>query len=1036
MRYQLLILLLLPFMVVSQKPQITSEKTFAYKAGTVNVKENLHKTFPDNFEKIKLARRDNKIPKNFENRFPRQIVSPELEHQGPDKLRQSSIPPSKKPPLEVLVNQNGIGINGSPGDPSGDAGAGYYVQAVNITRIGVFDRAGDLIENFSSRIFWQSLNLNPGGDPIVLFDQEHQRWIITEFPAGFGSNANRLLVAVSETEDPLGDFNVYSFGTPNFPDYPKYGIWDDAITVTTNEQGSSSLETYVINKNDLINGEDVARIQRLAVAGTTGSEQGFILAMPLDWSGTTPPPAGRDPIILSLADASWRIGQQEDMVNIFSINIDWDDENNSDIVKESITVSPYDSYPCSASGGVFSCIPQKDGVGLDGLPEIVMFQPHYRNFGTHEAMVMCFVTDVTDGDNLSGLRWIEIRRTATEPWSLYQEGTYAPDDGLDRFMGNVAFDGQGNIALTFSASSEDEYVSLRMTGRQANDPLGVMTFEEQILVSGTSAVNSGGRYCDYTHMSIDAADDATFWFTSEYPSGNNRMSTRIVSFMLTRSEFDIAPITLTNPETSSDLTAMETIGVEIKNNGLSPITDFTVGFEVNGTAYPSTDYSISPLSTDETYLIDQLGVIDMSQLGDYDITIYTTMALDGFVRNDTLRKTISKLAKLDVEATAILGIMELECGGDQTLQLRITNLGSNEINSASIGVFVNGQKLNNNVDYSGSIISNASEEIDINLTGLIDGTNQLRFVIESINGDTDELPDNNEIVSEISIVENTKKLYIEFLTDPYPGENTWEILDANGDLVQAGTLEDENRTATVVIPLCVDPGKCFTFTIFDSYGDGMATMGDPVGSYAIYNEDRELIVSIINHDFGTEESNSFCLEGKCHLEASLSTLKPSDNLTADGMITVEVTNGAGPEFQYSIDGVNFTESNLFDDLPAGSYEVTIRDLTGCELVIMVDLPAETTSTSELSIIEVNRIYSYPNPTTGIVNISIPNSKFQETFLPMDVIDIEGKIIQRTELTRYNDSHKGMLSLVHYPAGIYYLRIGNKDEKIMSKIFKE
>ncbi len=274
------------------------------------------------------------------------------------------------------------------------------------------------------------------------------------------------------------------------------------------------------------------------------------------------------------------------------------------------------------------------------------------------------------------------------------------------------------------------------------------------------------------------------------------------------------------------------------------------------------------------------------------------------------------------------------------------------------------------------------------------------------------------------------------MTDPYPDENTWEILTESGDLVQAGTLENEGRTSTVIIPICIDPDSCYTFTIFDSFGDGMATSGDPEGSYAIYNEDRELIVSILRPDFGEQESNEFCLDGGCHLEASVSQIRPSSNLTSDGVLTIEVTNGAGPDFEYSLDGVNFSDSDIFDGLQSGTYEVTIRDKTGCELIIVVDLVPETISTDDILENELQKIYAFPNPTTGIISINVLNSNFEDLFIPVDILDINGKIIQRAELTRYSNAHKGMISLLHYPSGIYYLRIGNKDETIMTKVFKE
>ena len=73
---------------------------------------------------------------------------------------------------------------------------------------------------------------------------------------------------------------------------------------------------------------------------------------------------------------------------------------------------------------------------------------------------------------VAGVRWYEIRRTAGT-YSLYQQGTYAPGDGVHRWMGSAAMDRHGNIALGYSVvNGVDVYPGIRYTGRLAGDALG------------------------------------------------------------------------------------------------------------------------------------------------------------------------------------------------------------------------------------------------------------------------------------------------------------------------------------------------------------------------------------------------------------------------------------------------------------------------------------------------------------------------------------------------------------------------------------
>jgi hypothetical protein len=158
-----------------------------------------------------------------------------------------------------------------------------------------------------------------------------------------------------------------------------------------------------------------------------------------------------------------------------------------------------------------------------------MWRLQYRNFGTHETLVGNFVTDV-DGTDHGGIRWFELRKTGAGPWTLFQEGTYAPDTA-HRWMGSVAMDKDGNIALGYSVSSNTVFPSIRYAGRLASDPPGTLPQGEVSVIEGTFSQTGPTRWGDYSAMVVDPADDCTFWYTNEYVatvSGN--WGTRIASF--------------------------------------------------------------------------------------------------------------------------------------------------------------------------------------------------------------------------------------------------------------------------------------------------------------------------------------------------------------------------------------------------------------------------------------------------------------------------------------------------------------------------
>jgi hypothetical protein len=138
---------------------------------------------------------------------------------------------------------------------------------------------------------------------------------------------------------------------------------------------------------------------------------------------------------------------------------------------------------------------------------------------------------------MAGVRWYEIRRINGQ-YSLYQQGTYAPDDEVNRWMGSAAMDKKGNISLGYSVSNAtDVFPGIRYTGRLSGDPLGQMTLGEGVIIKGSGVQTSlNARWGDYTTMSIDPTDDCTFWYLNEYIQDTSLSlapwQTRVASFKL------------------------------------------------------------------------------------------------------------------------------------------------------------------------------------------------------------------------------------------------------------------------------------------------------------------------------------------------------------------------------------------------------------------------------------------------------------------------------------------------------------------------
>ncbi|MGH6630237.1 MAG: carboxypeptidase regulatory-like domain-containing protein, partial [Burkholderiales bacterium] len=103
-------------------------------------------------------------------------------------------------------------------------------------------------------------------------------------------------------------------------------------------------------------------------------------------------------------------------------------------------------------------------------------------------------------------------------------------------MGSTAMNAAGSQAVGYSVSSATVFPSIRYAGRLASDPPGSLAQGEATLVAGTSSqTHSSGRWGDYSDLTVDPADDCTFWYTQEYVTGvsapdNTRWHTRVGAF--------------------------------------------------------------------------------------------------------------------------------------------------------------------------------------------------------------------------------------------------------------------------------------------------------------------------------------------------------------------------------------------------------------------------------------------------------------------------------------------------------------------------
>jgi hypothetical protein len=247
-----------------------------------------------------------------------------------------------------------------------------------------------------------------------------------------------------------------------------------------------------------------------------------------DWDGRNLPPRG---------SPGYLMGFGVDKLRLWRMTVDWSARAKFTIsqVPKGIAVKWFDPACTDANGCLFECIPQKDASGFIGpLSDRLMNRLSYRNFGKRESL---FVTHTVDANRQTASSWYELSHAlapngwiAAGEFAVAQQQTYEPDR-TSRWLSSVAADRNGSVLLTFSASSTEMHPSLRYAGRMqcaegtqpcTSDPTGTLSEEGSIRESAFSAPLVGDpgeeriRWGDYTSITLDPADDCTFWTTGEY----------------------------------------------------------------------------------------------------------------------------------------------------------------------------------------------------------------------------------------------------------------------------------------------------------------------------------------------------------------------------------------------------------------------------------------------------------------------------------------------------------------------------------------
>lgn len=626
----------------------------------------------------------NNDPQNFkygnnEMRYPKKFNQNALPLNGEEKAQRDF---GGIHSYALEENFDGTSITETQGfvppDPTGAVGPNHYVHAVN-SAFKIFDKSGNVLAGPSNLgTLWPG-NVNDG-DPIILYDQLADRWFISQF----NTSNNGLMIAVSTTPDPTGTYNTWEYPLDFFPDYPHYTIWHDAYYMTANKSANN---TYALDRQALIDGEANPAIVGFTLPGIIPNTNTVFSPEPANLLGGSYD-ANTPGYIVYLQDDGWSGSITEDHLKIWEIDMDWVTTSNSTIssVPLQLPTVPFEST--FAPFGTGDVAQPGTTQKIDMIGGVISYMVNYRKFAGHNSMIVTFNVDV-DGSDTSGIRWFELRNDSSNPWSIYQEGTYAPADGHSRFMGSAAIDAQGNIGLGFNIASATLPAGIRYTGRYFDDPLGTMTVAETTIVDGIGVQTFSNRFGDYSHLTMDP-DDFTFWHTAEYFTATNSWSTRIASFSLSGGfENDLGVADIISPSDAT-LGSTESVQVRVKNYGVLDQSNFDIELRLDDVLVATETYAGTlTAGTSDTFTFAQ--TVDLSTGGQtYVLKAKTILGSDEFNANDEFTKNVRNVFLNDVGVTAITAPESGEGLGSEIVTVTIENFGTADQTGFNVNYIIDG----------------------------------------------------------------------------------------------------------------------------------------------------------------------------------------------------------------------------------------------------------------------------------------------------------------------------------------------------------
>ena len=424
-------------------------------------------------------------------------------------------------------------------------------------------------------------------------------------------------------------------------------------------------------------------------------------------------------------------------------------------------------------------------------------------------------------------------------------------------------------------------------------------------------------------IAIPAAGAPTISSNINIPNAGSIIDLNVVNLTGTHSWVSDLTFVLTSPNSSNATLFAQICGGD---------DDFDVNFD---DAAASSQLPCPPVGGGTYQSEDPLSVFNGENLlGTWTLSVSDGANQDGGSL-DNWGIQVCVAAPTYLQDVALLSITNLSgsyCNqGDFTPEIKIANLGADTLTSLTIEYSIDGGSPQS-FNWTGTLATNASTAVTLPIITVATGAHTYSITLSSPNGQTDGDLSNNTASTSFTYVNPGQDVTVAIITDNFGSETTWEILNTQNLVVASGgPYTDGTPNQTFSQANCL-PNGCYTFVIYDSYGDGLDD-GQNTGNFML-TDTAGTILANMGTNFTDSTSRSFCIQPTAveTIEGlSLFEVFPNPasqncfvHLELDGQARLSLVNTLGQELrQYTVDQKWQQQIDL-SNLPAGVYYLRLQ----------------------------------------------------------------------------------------------------------------